>query len=1188
MPEQSHESSVMVLYRAEPIAQVHEQASMVLFKAQPITQSHQQDLMVLFQSSSTRTTTREHSVMVLFNAQIIVEATLDRLAGRPQQFYLIHDSLAVGSSVVSSAASEFGPRVAPAQPGVNNAGSIVPSIFGNAAGQDLDLEFQIVKGGGIGSAEWSFRGQNQVWYGQNDGFYFWGHHTPKGTGPNPGGAIVYSSQFERLVLLTSNGGAPGTGNIEIRQIGVDARPQYNTEWNVLGSSTFQPIEGIHETDPHTLATCELRDGSLLLAIRNVQRGLANSLPDLGDVDIYRSIDGGTTWNRIASEVLRNAVGGTIPKSNVGMMRIAASGDWIRLVFVANTFDISSIVSADGGATWKLVGPTLVNNVTIEQGLSTNDQDEQPFALMSLDDNAGTFLIAYRGGPAQNAIQWSVAARDDNWSVSDLGTVAPGGAAIRSMGGYVDAQYVWLWCNAFENGTANDRWYALRARRDQALDPASWIPISNVANLFGASRYSQFGQQLIWTGDRGIWLYYIEDSEGLYAIPDNRPFISYFAGWSGAPFARDATAIDLSMEQLHWNYHTGTPAGGGVTSSAFGTANGWASDTTPGGSITWTVQGVEMIGTTAANQRAAISWASVPGAGTPNQWDPDANVVQGAKIQERWLLEWVLAVGATLSSTQVGVAMRVIMPSIQTAGNAWELEVRHAADRIILHDVLAGVDRISAVGLTLAGSYEEDRYIRCRLAVQPDTLAPSFNIAMRDERGGEWIWAPDNITIGSAVRATTSMEFKFGIPGLTGPQDLYSRWRELHVSSDFQRTAYGVAFVPPVNFAGALASLVPYRLGTGSTSSTTGGYRVAWSGGSGVVGDSFTWEQQHSHPIEHVFLDSPQYPYYSAVGATAGITAVFDAQGANGTQNPGGRWNHTGAALFDPGGAESIALDYADDVNFSVQATGVVLSMIQHAGLTLQSTSGNVISFLNTTVAATPIREGALVGRYLKVTTANGGTPRAGHVHKVLRHWKENTTHYLEMSRAGQFDPSLMLAGDTVSVLSDRYFHRWTDQSAVGKRFMRVTFGTTGQNNWDGRWKLARLVVGMAKQFDPPLQWQFSDIQIPDVSEVRGRSGASWAYENAPPGRRITGSWPGDIYGAHSTFRDAINHLAGYRVQPIALMLNGEDAHGIEDTMLLTRFDGSVGLDRQAWRYDETHGEVLRPVGDMQVFFREIV
>lgn len=1184
MAERVAEAGVMVLYEASSYSAVYQTGVMVLHETAPATHR-----------------ARVAGVMALYEASTAVaEATVDLLAGKPEQFYLIHDALAVGASVVLSAGSEFGPRVGPPQPGTSNQGSILPSIIGDPDDNtDITLGLEIVRGGGVGSAEWCYESEAGTWYGQNDMLYLWGTHTPKGTGTNLGGILLYSSVYRRVLVLSVNAGAPGVGSIEIRYADADDRPQTNTDWSSAGN--FTPEGGVN-SDVHAICGVELRDGSLLVAVRGhtLSASQTNNLAQ-GDLQIYRSVDGGLNWVQLAERVLTNAALASGKSTTFGryagngMFRMAASGDWVRIAYPNDDAGLSCVVSADGGATWKYID-TDIDTSLIEAPGTANDHDEQPFDMIGLDDNAGTFLIAFRGenGSSLPQLYFGYASRDDDWSFSDLLDGATwAGSVIRSMAFIRDPYRLWLYVQNFRGDTSSstvayDRWTIASVPRSRAIVKGEWTLQQDVLLMHYAARYEPIQMTGQWLGDRGALLYYIEDSE---QVPPNyvneRPYLTYVGGWSGRPSAVEFGAAQ--RESLHWHYVYGVPAG--LPASASSTwASDWSATLSGGGTFAWGVQGLAFQ-TSGIADAAYQEWSQAPAsfATQPDQWDHDADEEAYKLVSARWMAEWVLAVGATSPTNSPNVAMHVKMPAIQGAGNdAWNLTVRHGPGSIVLYNQATDVPLLTLSGLSgLQGSFEDGtRYFRCRLIVSPATTEPSFMIAAREETGGEWSEAGP-IQIARATLTISNMSLQFGNLLSNTGSTVVSRWREFKVASFFMRTNYAHpdGFAVPGDLPGALAALSPYRLGAGSTASDPARLKVLWSGGSGVVGDTYTWEMQHIHPAEHMFLDSPQYPWLSAAGATAGTSVIFDAVGDSGRPN---RWVHNAIALFDPKGAETVKVSYANSNGFSVGLTEQTISLVQHSGIPISESSGNIVGFLGTVAGATQIRDGALVGKYIKITSEISGSGRVGHVHKVVRHWRDADTHFLELSGLGQFDPDSILVGDTVSVISDRVMYRWSGTDQIGKRYMKLQFGATGENNWDGRWGLARLIVGIAKKFDPPLQWQYSDNQTPDVSEVRGRSGASWVYKNAEPERRIMGRWTGSIHGEHRAFRDALANLAGYQQQPIALLLDDDNRTGIENDLLLTRFDGSVGLDQQAWRMDDAHGNLVRPVGDMQVFFKELI
>lgn len=1127
------------------------------------------------------------------------EDTLDPLVGEPEQYYLIHDALAAGASVVQTATSEFGPRTGPARPGTNNYGSLSALVLGDADGDtDAALTFQVVRSGGMGVAEWAYQGDEGSWFGYNSSSYMWGFHTPKGTGTNLNGIVVYSSLFSRVVVLTANGGAAGT--VEIRYADRDARPQHNSEWTT--ASNFSPVRGVNEDDKQALAACELRDGTLLLAVRNYRPTQLSSFSasDVGDIDLYRSIDGGVTWSLACERVVERFGNNEVVLDDT-MIRIAASGDWVRLCYGVPNRSIATLVSADAGGTWKRMATTITEAGHFAG--TYNELDEMAYDIVGLDDNSGTFLMAYFDESSSVDPYFEYASREDDWTRADLLNSANEWESekVRSLALVKTPTHIQLWMCMFSVRTdsstnpAYDAWGLAEVPRGKVLDSSEWKRRNPPFQLNKTGRYRPIQITGEWCGDRAALLFYLEDVSETNVTsghPIERPVLTWLGGFSERPFAYDQDSAEGTAEHVHWSYAYGSPTN--VVGPAGSTFSSWSENLVATGTYSHTIQGVEITGPSANDAvtfeldlRDLIN--SGPGGthGSTFDWDPPYAEEQQYKQKRLWVAEAVVACGATGSEgVNPHIHFSVALTSAQSTGDGWHLSVQMnpTSGRILLYDLVGNQPLLTLSGIALGTSLEENRYTRVRLACSPAMTSPSFVIMAREETGGPWQTAgPIELAYNAAWAASYDGQLIMGQGGgASTPAGMASRWREFRVANYWFRTDFAKdsGLTVPDDLAGMVTSVLPISLGAGSTASTPDALKAAWSGGTGVVGDTYSWELDHDHPAEHMFLDSPRYPYVSAAGATAGIVTEFVATGQDGTDT-GGRWVHNAAAIFETGGAPWMKIEYATDSSFSSGLTEQTFDFTQFSGLRIEDASGRLVRWLHAG-SGVNVREGELFGRYLRVT-AEASSGRIGHVHRIARHWYDGTYHTVELDRDGQFDPDLIAAGDTVSILSNKAFALYP--STFVRRYMRVHFGQTGQNNWDGRWKLGRLVVGLARKFDPPLHWSFSDSERPDTTVVRTRGGVSWAYQEAPPERRIVGRWIGDYEGKRSAFRDAVKHLAAYQEQPIALTLDASHTLGQEDHLLLTRFDGGVDLDNQAWHIGAD--SFKRPVGDMQVFFKEI-
>ena len=1126
---------------------------------------------------------------VATDEQLEAQLSGEIAAGKPDQFIIIRDPLVEGTVV--SVDSEQGPRIGLTVPDAGNIGSLAPLISGEPdTTTEAVLTVRLNSGGGLETAEWVYKSNDDAvgWVGAHHELHSWGWHTA--TPQNHTGAIaIYSSVFRRIVVLSYDTAAE---NVSSRWLGLNERPDYKNDWEDNVSS-FTPRNGVRTAD-HSLAGCELRDGTLLLVVRQKQQNSSpTNISQEGDFDIYKSVDGGVNWRLTVESIIQRFHRVNISMDSDFVPRVAASGDWVRLVLQTDTGSQYTLISSDGGSTW-LVGGQLGTPIGMEV-LTDQSQDVCPMALVSVDDQSGGFLMF--GNPrttgAGNRVGIWYATRDSDWeelSISDLavGTAPSLPATPRAYLAYRDPAFFWLWVYVADPGSAEDGWHIFRARRESFLEDDSWEYYEEPITLRGATRLAPTQSQALWVEDRAMVLSYLQDIE--VSSPYSRKSDEAFVYWIGG-FSRRPSSVDYErnngltgsggIERLHWNASMGEPKAGATSS----TQSAWLSTIAAGGTHSWSARFYAEANTDAFGDQAYWG-AQIPlGVDQLPQWDP----LSGADLREyqktkRFVLEWVANVGLT-NSINGSFGIRIKQPSLGGGGWGWELALRMAGDRVGVYNVNTTAWLGTMSGLIL-DTADTDRFHRFRFCVTPATSPanPQAVLMYRRESGDDWqTSAAFSLGAPTSSAGLTMQEIEFGnilhLGGL-GVNGV-SHWRELRVFADRYAADYAEGISLPSGLPGARVSSRPRGFTAGAgVSSDPGRLRIAWGGSGAHQLDQWVHRIEHDYPSEALTIDSPQVKWRSAAGATAGCAIVYDA--ADGASlDTGERFAHTGAAIF---GLENhrAQLVYSDDEAGLVNATTVNLNGTQYEDIRISAVSGRVL-----TVGATNslnFRHGELAGRFLRFTA---GTSCVGHVHKVDKHIFDGTNHMLVLSTGSQFATSLISVGATASIFADR---AWTAYGqTIVRRYMRLKFGGTGDNNWAGHWTAGQFVPGMLFEFNPPINWSHTDEEVPNVVVQRSRNGQSWAYEEGPAGRTFVGRQVGDVDGARMVLRDLLRTIAGYALQPIALLLNDENTADEDRSLWLTRWVGGSTLDQQAWaRRAAREGAIARPVGDEQIQLEEIV
>ena len=135
--------------------------------------------------------------------------------------------------------------------GSSNFGSLLPTVLsetqpGNATA--VDTYFGIPRGGGVGSAEFSYLpGLDEEWRGAWADIYAWGHQVPAATAADSP-IVIYSRVFRRVIVAWTT-----ATTVVVARLDGDERPNAAThsQW---ATTTLTPTAGVNDTK-HALAGC---------------------------------------------------------------------------------------------------------------------------------------------------------------------------------------------------------------------------------------------------------------------------------------------------------------------------------------------------------------------------------------------------------------------------------------------------------------------------------------------------------------------------------------------------------------------------------------------------------------------------------------------------------------------------------------------------------------------------------------------------------------------------------------------------------------------------------------------------------------------------------------------------------------------------------------------------------------------
>lgn len=1111
-------------------------------------------------------------------------STEQNLVQKPAQRWMIRDYKVRGAA---SSDSEGGARLGLTVPDDENLGGLGPVVLGDPTDDtDSQIGLSLSRGGSIGTAQWLWSDSEGTVYGSNSDFYRWGHHAPTTTS-NQGAVVVYSSVFRRLLVISVDNNL-AAARIRISYSDRNARPQSSSDW---ASVLFTPTNGEFGED-HSLAACELRDGTLLLAVR----------AENGDFDFYRSADGGLTWSLAVEglflrQIARAPGGYTVPHSvssphDKVTPKLAASGDWVRFVMGYSFGGLLTYISSDNGSSWAYLS-TLSTSTDLDSTLeSVQDNDVLPFALCAVDASTGAFALI-SNPPASgnsNKVRMWYASREDVWDAKTVLGGPPIFATPRGYAAWCDPYFMYIWVVTGDNGTPNDGWWTYRAPRDRILDSASWQGAGEIDpdpgfstdnNLtrdknYGATRLTPIQLTACWAEDHAVLCAYLQDAEESTPITRkaSRPFLFRIGGWSSRPWSTDPFPSQAYCEALHWAADQGDPAGEDTSSAD----SSWTTTISGGGTHSWSsAMYVETKGTTGTST-AYLQLRTTSGAlGKQPSWTNTTGQI--------WAAEWCAAVGNTVvalpGSNKISAGLLFEVPDTAGGGGyGWDIYAVLGTNSVLVFDLASGSVLATLSGLDLRTA-ETPIFHRMRFAVAPGTSpsAPVGILQCKRDDGDAWHeTAPFSIGLSTSL-AITMHATRFGTLGYAAVTagTYLSRWRELRISSENFEIDY--TDLDESRFPGAPVAGRPRGLSAGSTSTDSSRLRAAWGGAGGVFGDAWTHTLDHDYPASALGLDSPQLAWRSAAGATAGQRVVFDACGAGSSSDDGSRFAHSGLALF---GLENmqVGVVYSDDDAGLVNAVSTTFSTVQYTGIRVVSRFGRVMRISKPTGSW---RDGDLSGRLFTVTAGAG----LGQVHKVERHLVgDDGIDRLEFSLGSQFSGSSIAAGDSVSIFSSRAWLSY-GSTLTPKRYMTLVFGSSGDNNWGGYWSCGSVVPGIERTWSPPLLWTHTDESNPFLTVQRARGGQSWAYRDAAPERTWTGRQQGAVAGERQFFRDAIDYLGRSGEEPCALLLNTEHDADEDRSILLARYAGAVSLDNQAYSRNAGASSQAWAVGDLAVSFTEL-
>lgn len=1056
----------------------------------------------------------------------------------PSQYLIIPDPMLTGRDNVEDVTSEAGAFPGPVSGALTNRGALAPiqTSKGDLDTDAMDIDYLLHRSGGLGSAEWvwkRFTDAADQYRGTEDPSRLWGYHSPIPVGA-PGAddsTSTYSSAYKRLLVF---GGIAELNRVTIGYRDVDT--DRSDGWTYV---VFDLERKFLANNDHALAAEELDDGTILLAVRTAA-SLASAVGT--DVDLYKSTDGGLTWELSAMDVIEHFVSGGLTGLSGTLvdnaaMRLKRSGDFIRLCLVTDSPAIETLLATDRGQTWRRLSP--------KSGITASgyNDDAYPYDLQGFGDPAGTFLLAYREDTA--IVRHAQASGFNDWfDISTFDIDYGGGVAVDSIGlGRTDEYIVALF---FVEATApndnNDQWYFRRALiADNPSNPVVW---ETIQTSFAFVEYFPARTTIVYAGATTfVYGAVISMTTG---NEHGQPFGVYMGGWSKRQFPSGRSPslplIGVPLVDGNWVVPFGSPIDSGDTD--------WTQQTNGTFSEDWTPNRFRISST---------------GAGSYNRFELQETVAAGGVGS--WyegLIGSVFPFWFSLDSGDSSVANEEVGYNIQAKlTNAVSpyvnFTVRIGPSDVVLYDNVAGAPLATISGLTIdnggLGPYHEGRVWFRRTA----GTTVYAQLSVRED--GEEDWNATGEVILTEGSGNVDQYQRFGNLDQTQAAEMRSHWREVGVSL-FSRIAGGTAqgtFVNPTELYGMQCS--------SSRQHVERGIQAIWSGGSGHLADEFSGVISHRHPVESIWLDSPRLDWRSS--SVAAQTLIANAWGT--TKNPVGYLDHDAVALFGMTDRET-AIQYDSDPSFATPLPAGTLDTTRFGPFRVTGTAGGYIDY-----SPDPDIENPKVGEMidLRVRVTAGGATDASWL--ITDHRFDGRLHCSDEATA--LDAQGLTVGSTFYLYADRgvlVYNRRLD------KYMRFRFTDVDTHTDDHR--VGHAVIGNKLPVSVQIDWPHSDNQQPNNTRFATRSGVSWAYKEGPPARTFSGRIIGDV---RDRFREQMRwymeHITDHDVIPVALVLDGDRP---SETVILGRLVGGSRKDNAGWFKDVLQN--WRTMGDLPFVFEEIV
>jgi hypothetical protein len=1056
-------------------------------------------------------------------------------AGKPEAYFVVPDPYTPEVASVSSQAGVY--------PGLTTSttpGRLVPMQSGESldAGVGDAYDYRIVRAGGTNTAEFVYRqvaSPENPYLGKDDMRHWWGTHCPISVSPNVrNNSIMFHAPSRRLFVC---GGALSGNTVAVyyRNVDTDRFDAFTFAYNI----TLR--QSLHATDSAGVAMVSLYDGTCIMVVRNTTAT---------DFDVYRSVDPTTNdWSLISRDIVLRFRGTTVTQGTRAQIRVAASGDYVRLSFVGPvagaTCPLYTMVSQDRGASWSATTDRNLNTFTT----ATVADDYCPFDVCGVGDT-GSFILATRTSPlmpfyATPALLIYSTYGGGDWpdttAYGDLDTFKLVPQEIRAITLSSNESMVYvhaLWSDRTSGG--DDGWMMGRIEV-----PAFSSSRSRWSFLFATTMNTYLGMDLlpgrlqsVWCGN-GWYFYGCTRTEASPVTAQTSGYAWYAGTWTKRSLgtagpSQVPLAFSSAMWNVFWAINYGRPSDAASTT--------WTRTVVGTGADTVAAAGLSMTTTT----NGSLIYYS------PSYLSSNWTMYTGG---------FAMAFQVRLNTGDGTDATHGVRLRISDGLNYYQVLLRVQATQIVARNEVTSTDIASVTGLTVdTGSSGAFHIVRMSVAA----AGTNFRFEVLDTATDTW-YSSATVNVSTAVNAAFTTFVNFGIlvhSAFGGSEQ--SWWRDFMLTDNGNLLNRQAANMVNAGAANA-TSLLFGSVCQPSPQYLEYGLYLSWSGLYGTENDNWTGTMAYTYPGESVLVDSPRIAWRTEDVSTTGELKMYIGSTAS-------RFVHNAAAVFGCNN-RYVLIDYATDLAFtSPSATQTIDCTAYGTGttpLSIAQRTGNSIQISGSNFKWTA---GELVGCYVRITTA--AFPAAvGLTFKITRHPFADRVHFDE---EGALSPPVS-NGDQFVIFKPYGVLKYTGVSGTYS-YMRIRLADT--DTAEGYHQLGTIVAGTSLDVDVPLDWAHTDDDQPNVTSYRTKSGIAWAFAEGPTQRTYTGRVVGDAERWREKFRNMFRQIS-YEGKACAFVLNADQT---PESLMLGRVKSGGSLDNAGW-YRDSNG-IMRTTGDLSLTFVE--